>query len=436
MPSHQKAMRTLRELYGQAGRYDELEKLYGQQGQWDELYEVLLGLAERADKSETRIDLYLRAARVGRLELSSPERAQKAYERILLVDPQHLAAAQALVPIYQHSEKWPRLLSMYEILLSHASQDDERLSLMARIAELAEAKLSSKQLAFQWSSRAYALREREAIDAPARVALEKSCCAWPVRPTPGPIWFAIYARQLPTLEDAVAPAVNPHKIARLRSLAQWSQQKLGKLDDARGYWEQVLARIALDDEALSALEQIFQLQDRHNDLIGIYRKRPESAADSLRASMCCSRWRALRRTSSTIATPPPPTIAASSPSLRRVSSMGTTMRALRALEKIYTQSGDSESLAEVLERQLQQLESTQQAGERNERSERDAETLIMISFQLGELYARIPWRSRKKPWSAIAKCCSWRRPIDPRWLPWSASSTTARARCASKSPAC
>ena len=112
MPSHQKAMRTLRELYGQAGQYDELEKLYGQQGQWDELYEVLLGLAERADKAETRIDLYLRAARVGRQELASAERAQKAYERILLVEPQHLLAAQALVPIYQSSEKWPRLLSM------------------------------------------------------------------------------------------------------------------------------------------------------------------------------------------------------------------------------------------------------------------------------------------------------------------------------------
>jgi hypothetical protein len=38
-PSHQKAMRTLRELYGQAGQYDELETLYGQQAQWDELCE-------------------------------------------------------------------------------------------------------------------------------------------------------------------------------------------------------------------------------------------------------------------------------------------------------------------------------------------------------------------------------------------------------------
>ena len=387
MPSHQKAMRTLRELYGQAGQYEELEKLYGQQGQWDELYEVLLSLAERADKAETRIELYLRAARVGRTELASVERGQKAYERILLVEPHHLAAAQSLVPIYQQSEKWPRLLSMFEIQLSHAKEEGERLSLMARIAELAEQKLSSKQLAFQWSARAYALREREAIDSPARVALEKELLRLAGEADTWTELVAIYARQLPTLDDATAPAVNPHKLARLRSLAQWSQNKLHKLDDARGYWEQVLQRIPLDDEALSALEQIFQLQDRHSDLIGIYRKRLESAADSAARVDVLFKMATVEENKLNDRN-------AAAANYRRilaesatVSSMGTTMRALRALEKIYTQSGDSESLAEVLERQLQQLEGTQQANERGDRSERDAETLIMISFQLGELYA-------------------------------------------------
>jgi tetratricopeptide (TPR) repeat protein len=108
-PTHQKAMRTLRELYGQAGQYDELERLYGQQAQWDELYEVLLTLAERAEQSATRIDLYLRAARVAKSQLSSQDKSQKAFERVLVVEPQHLQAATALLPIYQATEKWPRL---------------------------------------------------------------------------------------------------------------------------------------------------------------------------------------------------------------------------------------------------------------------------------------------------------------------------------------
>ena len=382
-PTHQKAMRTLRELYGQAGQYEELEKLYGQQAQWDELCEVLLSLAERTDKSDTRIDLYLRAARVARLELASPERAQKAYERILLVEPQHLLAAQALVPIYQSSEKWPRLLSMYEILLGHAKEDGERLSLMARIADLAEQKLSSKPLAFTWLARAYALRESEPLDSPARQALEKELLRLAGEADSWGELVAIYAKQVAAMADPES-GTNTGKIARLRLLAQWTQHKLHRLDEARGYWEQILARVALDEEALSSLEQIFQAQDKHAELLSIYRKRVESATESAHRVEVLFKMAAVEENKLSDR-------GAAAADYRRIlaenatmSSMPTTMRALRALEKIYTQSGDSESLAEVLERQLQQLESA--AAERPNRTERDAETQIMISFQLGELY--------------------------------------------------
>ena len=378
-PTHQKAMRTLRELYGQAGQYDELERLYGQQGQWEELCEVLLGLAERADKPEVKIDLYLRAARVARDDLKSQERAQKAYERILLVDDKHLAAAQALVPIYKQTEKWPRLLSMYEIVLGHTTDADERLQLMHTIAQLAEQKLSSKPLAFSWLAKGYALREGEPLDAPARIADEKELLRLAGEADTWADLTAIYARQVAGLGDDSA-----HKVPRLRLLAQWSQHKLHRLDEARGYWEQILERAATDEEALSSLEQIFALQDRHAELLGIYRRRVESAADAQRRVEVLFKMASVEENKLGDR-------GAAAATYRRIlaepdtmSSMPTTMRALRALEKIFTQSGDSESLAEVLERQLQQIESA--AGPGSDRSERDTETQIMLSFQLGELY--------------------------------------------------
>lgn len=380
-PTHQKAMRTLRELYGQAGQYDELERLYGEQGQWEDLYEVLVGLAERADSStpsSTRIDLYLRAARVAQNDLRSQEKAQKAYERVLLVDAQHLGAAQALSPIYKQTEKWPRLLSMYEIALGHAGSDDDRLAIMGDIATLAEEKLSAKPLAFSWLSKAYALREREATDSKPRVQLEAELLRLASEADAWSDLVAIYARQLPSLDEG------PYKLLRLRQLAQWTQQKLHRLDDSRGYWEQVLSRAALDEEALSALEQIFLTQDKFPELLAIYRKRVESAADVQKRTEVLFKMAAVEENKLGDR-------GAAAATFRRIlaepetmSSMATTMRALRALEKIYSQSGDHESLAEVLERQLQQLEASQ--AERSERSERDIETLTLISFQLGELY--------------------------------------------------
>jgi hypothetical protein len=381
-PSHQKAMRTLRELYGQAGQYEELERLYGQQGQWEELYEVLLGLAERTEKPETRIDLYQRAARVGRLELSSQEKAQRAYERVLLVSPQHLATAQALVPIYQETERWPRLLAMYEILLGHAADDGERLQLMGRIGDLAEQKLSAKGLAFSWMAKAYALRDQEPFESAARMSLEAELLRLAGEADAWGDLCAIYARQVLTIDDGTAQR-KEIKTARLRNLARWSQHKLHKLEDARGYWDQVAARVGFDDEALAALEQIFAAQEKPAELLSVYRKRLDAASESagrvdvlfkmasVEESKLGNRNAAAANYRRILAEP------------ATVSSMGTTMRALRSLEKIYAQSGDSESLAEVLERQLSQIEGTDGT---TERSERDAETLMMISFQLGELY--------------------------------------------------
>jgi tetratricopeptide (TPR) repeat protein len=376
-PTHQKAMRTLRELYGQAGQYDELERLYGQQAQWDELYEVLLALAERAEQSQTRIDLYLRAARVAKSNLSSQEKAQKAFERVLVVEPTHLQAATALLPIYQTTEKWPRLLSMYEVLLGHAQTDAERIGHMHKIAELAEQKLSAKPLAFTWLAKAYALRENESLDSKPRVQLETELKRLAGEADTWNELVAIYARQVAQLDDGA------HKLARLRLLGQWTQQKLHRLDDARGYWEQVLAKVALDEEALTALEQIFQAQEKYPELLGIYRKRVESQSDPHKRTDVLFRMANVEENKLNDR-------GAAAATYRRIlaepatmASMATTMRALRALEKIYTQSGDSESLAEVLEAQLLHIA---QSNTGRERSERDIETQIMISFQLGELY--------------------------------------------------
>ena len=70
MPTHQKAMRTLRELYAAAGRFDELEALYRGQGQWEELCEILTSVAERVPATErASMRLYTRVAEIAQHEL-------------------------------------------------------------------------------------------------------------------------------------------------------------------------------------------------------------------------------------------------------------------------------------------------------------------------------------------------------------------------------
>ena len=47
-----------------------------------------------------------------------PERAFRAYERVLSVQPDDARAASALVPLYEKDEKWGRLPALYEVLLA------------------------------------------------------------------------------------------------------------------------------------------------------------------------------------------------------------------------------------------------------------------------------------------------------------------------------
>jgi tetratricopeptide (TPR) repeat protein len=382
-PTHQKAMRTLRELYGLAGQYDELERLYGQLGQYDELCDVLMGLAERAPRPEEKLDVYARVARIAEDQLGSQERAQKAYERILQVDNGNLAAAQALVPIYQQSEKWPRLLSMYEVILSHAVSADGRLSLMRQIIDLCETRLLNKALAFGWAAKAYALHEHDPDTSPVRDELERELERLAQEADAWSDLVSIYASQTATLVDPPAPAIHERKVARLRQLARLSHSKLHRVNDARLYWEEVLRRLPHDNEALSALEAIFIAQDLHAELLGVYRLRVEAATDGARRVEVLFKVAALEEDKlhdrSTAAATYRRIL--SEPDARL--SAQTTMRALRALEKIYQQSGDSESLAEVLERQLQQIEDQAQS---RPLSKADLDTQIMVAFQLGEIY--------------------------------------------------
>ena len=105
-----------------------------------------------------RTRLLERVALIAQEKLNQPERALKAYERILATDPRNRSAALALLPLYRNAQKWPRLLATYEVLLGPASAGDgmaDKLELYAEARKICEQRLGSKALAFQWCARAF-----------------------------------------------------------------------------------------------------------------------------------------------------------------------------------------------------------------------------------------------------------------------------------------
>src|SRR4030095_8611467 len=133
------------------------ESLYAEHGAFGDLCDQLTSLADRTADMAARTRLLERVALIAQEKLNQPERALKAYERILATDPRNRAAALALLPLYRNAQKWPRLLATYEVLLGPAAGEGiaDKLELYAEARKICETRLQSKALAFQWCARAF-----------------------------------------------------------------------------------------------------------------------------------------------------------------------------------------------------------------------------------------------------------------------------------------
>jgi tetratricopeptide (TPR) repeat protein len=270
-PQNARAVRALREIYAQSGDFGSLEALYVEQGAFTDLCDQLTSLADRTADMNARTRLLERVATLSVERLNQPERALKAYERILATDPQNRRAALALVPLYRAAQKWPRLLATYEVLLGPSAAAEgvglaERLELLAEARRICEQRLGSKALAFQWCGRAFEVAPgneevRADLERLAGEADEWGSLA------------ALYAKRVEASTDA------DERLWLLRRSLRIASTRLYKTADARKYAEQILTEVGHDDEADAALEQILTQTKAWPDLAKLLHRRAERAPD-------------------------------------------------------------------------------------------------------------------------------------------------------------
>jgi golgin subfamily B member 1 len=135
-----------------AGRL--LEHIYRSGNRWEELARVLERLADRSEKPASRVAAGVRLARLYAQHLSDDERAARAYDRVLRVDPAHAEAKSFLSAFYGNDERWSDLVALYEReLRGKDTGDAERLGDMLQIAMLHWRKLGRPQDAEPWFER-------------------------------------------------------------------------------------------------------------------------------------------------------------------------------------------------------------------------------------------------------------------------------------------
>ncbi len=270
-PKNARATRALREIYAQAGDYTALESLYAEQGAYGDLCDQLTSLADRTADMAARTRLLERVAVLAQEKLNQPERALKAYERILATDPRNRQAALALVPLYRTAQKWPRLLATYEVLLGPAATGEgvglaERLELHAEARRICEQRLGSKALAFQWCARAF---EAAPKNAEVRTDLERLAGEADEWGALAALYEARFAVSTDTEE----------RLWLLRRVLRISATRLFRPQDTRRIAELILAEVGYDEEADGALEQVLTQAKAWPDLAKLLHARANRAPD-------------------------------------------------------------------------------------------------------------------------------------------------------------
>ncbi len=264
---------------------DALDRLFSGEGRWSEMIDLLEGERDQyLDEDPARVDaLDLRIGDVLEHQLgqvgaaierygdvlrrsSGSLEARAALER-LLDDPEHrLVASRVLEPLYEEKDEPDALARIYELQLLDLEAPYERIDLLKRLAQLQNAVLKNPRAAFETYSRAFQEdpadpSNYEELDALAEeLSLHEPLAL-------------LFQTQVDAGVDGEVARVLHRRLARLYD---------GKLEEhkpAVASWQAVLSSDPYDDEALRALDRLYQKGQQWNTLIEVLRRRIEVGAE-------------------------------------------------------------------------------------------------------------------------------------------------------------
>ena len=254
-PDERRAQEQLKKRYAALRDWDALEDFYSTTDKWDELIRVFEREGDDAavDKDE-RISLIKRVARLWADKKEKPDRAARAYEKILELDPDNLDAAVALSPIYEQGKDPKKLAGVYEVRLKHVEELEERLVLLRDTGLIYEERTKEPATAFAKFLEAFSLAPSREVtrEDPARLAGQVEG-GWDKL-------TAAYA-------DAIAGATDPDEVTDLRLSAGAVLAQIGRVDEAIRQLADVYDAEPDNMRAAQALEPLYRQTGRFADVL-------------------------------------------------------------------------------------------------------------------------------------------------------------------------
>ncbi|HBQ13033.1 MAG TPA: hypothetical protein DEF51_18480, partial [Myxococcales bacterium] len=265
-PDDRRAQEQLKRRYVSLKAWDELESFYASTEKWDELIRTLEREAEGKDTTdEERTELLFRAAKLWIEQKDKPERAARAYEKILSKDENNLDAALALSPIYEEAGDARKLVSVYEVRLKHAQEPTERVHLLRESGLLYEEKLRKPKEAFDAFLEAFKTDPTQEIIREDVARLAEATNGWD--------------EGIAAYREAIEGATDPDVATDLRLQLGRLLAQVEKIDEAIEQYRAVYDARGDNLEAIEALETLYRQTEKYRELLDIYERRMELEED-------------------------------------------------------------------------------------------------------------------------------------------------------------
>ena len=266
-PDDRRAQEQLKKRYVTLGRWDDLEVFYADTGKWDEFIRVLESNEARATDTTQRIGMLMKIAELWITQKGKPDRAAKAYEKVLSFDENNLAAAERLIPVYTSANNPKGLATAIEVKLGHVEQPEDGLALLREVAGLYESRINDKAKAFDRYLAAFKIAPSDAQSQTDMERVAQVTARWDDV-------IAAYSSAVISADDH--GDISTANALRLR-LGRVYVEEAKRVDDALTEYRAVYESEPDNQVALGALEKLYRQTGRWRDLLDVYTKKRELA---------------------------------------------------------------------------------------------------------------------------------------------------------------
>lgn len=241
----------------------QMAEMYRSLKQWEPLTEVLVRVVEMSEDARHKADTLVEIGELCLNELNLPEKASGYYQKALQQDSNNVSALQALERIHEALEDWDSLMDVLQRRANTAEDPSAVADAKLRIAEVLEDRYEKSEEAVQWLVQ---VRELDEDNAQALQSLERLYGL-----------LGQWSELLEVLEARLERASSERERIELhlRIGKMWAEEFL-KPERAIDSFESALDIDVYNEEALTALEQIYRQLRRWDDVLRTYERHIEA----------------------------------------------------------------------------------------------------------------------------------------------------------------